>query len=313
MTTINLNQITTFAQVVGSGSFTVAAAALGLPKSSVSRNVAALEEALGVRLLQRTTRKLNLTEAGRLYFQQVRTALSGLDDANSTAADMGAEPRGMVRITAPADFADGPFPGIVGAFSRRYPGIQLDVVLTGRRVNLIEEGFDLAVRAGTLEDSTLVARKVASADFGLYGAPSYFQRRGRPRRFADLTKHDCVVHRSARGVYPWRLHGPRGPEQVAVSGVVIADSFQFVRALVADGVGIGLLPDTGIEDALARGDLVRVLPAYTQRGAALSVVTPPLRHVPARVVLLRDHLIAELSSRMRGRKAARSQGDGGAR
>jgi DNA-binding transcriptional LysR family regulator len=300
MTTINLNQVGTFVRVVESGTFTAAATALGLPKSSISRGVAALEEALGVRLLQRTTRKLNLTEAGRQYFQQVRAALAGLDQANATIAEIGSEPRGTVRVTAPADFGEGLFSEIISAFITRYPRIQLDVVLTGRRVNLIEEGFDLAVRAGKLEDSTLVARKVASTALGLFAAPSYLQRRGRPKRFADLAKHDCVLHRSARGVFPWRLTGPRGPELVTVLGAAIADSFDFVRGLVKGGVGIGLLPELGLAGEVARGALVRVLPAYALRGGALYVVTPPLRHVPARVALLRAHLIDELSARMAG-------------
>jgi DNA-binding transcriptional LysR family regulator len=211
---------------------------------------------------------------------------------------MGSEPRGMVRVTAPADFGDGMFSEIVADFVRRYPGIQLDVVLTARRVNMIEEGFDLAVRAGKLEDSSLVARKVVSTGFGLYAAPSYLERRGRPKRFADLAKHDCVLHRSARGLFPWRLIGPRGPEVVSVSGAVTADSLEFVRGLVRGGIGIGLLPDLGVEEDLARGAIVRVLPAYAQKGGALYVVTPPLRHVPARVALLRAHLIAELPNRM---------------
>jgi DNA-binding transcriptional LysR family regulator len=299
---MDLNQISTFVRVVNSGTFTAAATALGLPKSSVSRGVAALEEALGVRLLQRTTRKLSLTEAGRQYFQQVRAALGGLEQAASDAVDLGSAPRGMVRITAPADFGEGMFSDIVADFARRYPGIQLDVVLTGRRVNLVEEGFDLAVRAGKLEDSTLVARKVAGADLGLYGAPSYLDLRGRPKRFADLTKHDCVLHRSARGVLPWRLTGPRGPELVSVSGTVTADSFQFVRGMVIGGVGIGLLPDFGIDEDIARGALERILPSYGLRGGALYVVTPPLHHMPARVALLRAHLIAELSRRMAVRR-----------
>jgi DNA-binding transcriptional LysR family regulator len=300
---MDLNQIGTFVRVVESGTFTAAATVMGLPKSSVSRGVAALEESLGVRLLQRTTRKLSLTEAGRHYYQQARTALGELDQAGSAVADMGSEPRGTVRITAPADFGDGMFSEIIADFLKRYPRIQLDVVLTGRRVNLIEEGFDLAVRAGKLEDSSLVARKVAGAELGLYASPAYLERRGRPKRLADLTKHDCVLHRTARGVFPWRLNGPRGPELVAVSGVATVDSFQFVRGLVVAGVGIALLPDLGVEEDLARGALARILPAYGLREGSLHVVTPPLRHIPARVALLREHLITELTRRMVTRRS----------
>ena len=299
---MDLNHIATFVRVVESGTFTAAAIALGLPKSSVSRGVAALEAALGVRLLQRTTRRLSLTEAGRQYFQDARGALGGLEEANNVAADRGNAPRGTVRITAPGAFGGGMFSEIVAEFTLRYPGIQLDIVLTGRRVNMIDEGFDLAVRAGMLEDSSLVARKVASTTLGLYAAPAYLQRHGHPKRLADLTKHNCVLHRSARGVFPWRLSGPRGPELVSVAGTVTADSLEFVGGLVASGVGIGLLPDLGVEEEIGRGRLVRLLPAYALRGGALYVVTPPLRHVPARVALLRTHLIAEFAKRMGPRR-----------
>src|SRR5450432_2985863 len=297
-TTIDLNQIATFVRVVESGTFTAAAAALGLPKSSVSRGVAALEDALGVRLLHRTTRKLNLTEAGRQYFQQVRTALGGLDDANSATVEMGDQPRGSIRITAPPDLGKGMFADTIATFVRRYPGIQLDVVLTGRRVNLIEEGFDLAVRAGKLEDSSLVARKVGGTALGLYAAPAYLERRGRPKRLADLTRHECVLHRTARGVLPWRLTGPRGPELASVTPIITANSFQFVRELVVAGVGIGLPPEIEAEEESARHALVRLFPAYALRGGSLYLVCPPLRHVPARVALLRAHLITELSRGM---------------
>ncbi|MBC8131381.1 MAG: LysR family transcriptional regulator, partial [Deltaproteobacteria bacterium] len=217
---MDLNRISTFVRVVETGTFTAAAAALGLPKSSVSRGVAQLEEALGVRLLQRTTRKLNLTDAGRSYFQRVRAAMSGLEQANSAAADTEHEPRGIVRVTAPGDFGNGLLSAVIADFLLLHPRIHVDVTLTGRWVNLVEEGFDLAVRAGKLRDSSLVARKIAVTDMGLYAAPTYLERRGRPRRLGELANHECLLHRSGKGIMPWRLTGPRGPELVSVSGPV---------------------------------------------------------------------------------------------
>jgi DNA-binding transcriptional LysR family regulator len=210
MSTIDLNQVATFVKVVESGSFTAAAAALGLPKSSVSRGVGRLEDSLGVRLLQRTTRKLHLTEAGRGYFQQARVALGGLHEANAVVADLGQEPHGTVRITTPADSGDGLFANLIAGFVALHPRIRVEVSLTGRRVDLVAEGFDLAVRAGPLDDSSLVARRVAATDLRLYAAPSYLERRGRPRRLADLAAHDCLALRTSQGLFPWRLTGPRG-------------------------------------------------------------------------------------------------------
>ena len=297
---IDLNQIGVFVRVVESGSFTAAAAGLRLPKSSVSRKVAALESALGTRLLQRTTRRLRLTEAGQRYFRQARQAVVDLDEAANDLANLGLAPRGNVRISA-ADFDDGQLAEVIATFCRVHPQIHVDLTVTGRRVNLIEEGFDLVVRAGLLEDSTLVARKVARSELKLYAAPSYLARRGTPRRLADVARHDCVLYRSTKGHFPWRLNGPRGPETVRVSGSVTADDMGFVRRLVLGGAGIGLLPETLGETEVARDVLEQVLPAYAVRGGAIYVVSPPLRHLPARVALLRDHLIAELP-RALGRK-----------
>ncbi len=295
LTAMDLNQVGTFVRVVDNGTITAAAATLGLPKSSVSRGLAQLEEALGVRLLQRTTRKLSLTEAGRRYYQQVRRALGDLEQASSAAADMGAEPRGMVRITAPSDFSDGTLSKTLGDFLHRYPRIQIDLWLTQRWVNLVEEGFDLAIRAGKLRDSSLVARKLAVTELGIYAAPAYLERRGRPRRIADLTKHACLIHRSGHGITRWRLSGPRGSEVAQVSGPLISDDFRVILRLAAQGLGLALVPELPADAEVASGALERVLPAYAVRGGAVHILSPPLRYVPARVALLRDHLIRELT------------------
>lgn len=304
---IDLNKVAMFVKVVEAGSFTAAAAGLRLPKSSVSRGVSALEEALGARLLQRTTRRLNLTEAGQRYFQQAREAMGGLDEAATEVSDRGREPRGTVRVTA-LDFGQGPVGEVIASFVLRYPRIHVDMTMTGRRVNLVEEGFDLAIRAGVLEDSTLVARRILKSDLALYASPAYLARRGSPRRLADLAQHDCVLFRGSAGILPWRLTGPRGPETVRVSGPVTTDDLDFVASLVLAGAGIGMLSDVASDPLVERGALARLLPGYSLRGGAVYVVSPPLRHMPARVALLRDHLIAELpralgaaERRLRGR------------
>jgi DNA-binding transcriptional LysR family regulator len=292
---MDLNLVATFARVVESGSFTAAARGLGVPTSSVSRAVTRLEEHLGVRLLQRTTRSLSTTEAGARYYQRVRGALGDLGDAGDAVSDLGHEPRGTVRVTAPQDVAGQLLAGIFARFAERHPHITVELSLDNRRIDLVTEGFDLALRAGLLEDSTLVARRVLESELCVFGASSYLKQHGRPRTVGDLAKHRCVRMRSrVVGLVPWRLQGPRGVEHVEVSGPLVADDFGFISGAVAAGLGLGLLPD--VQSHV--GGLERVLPRHAVRGGALYLVWPSARHVPLRVALLRDHLIAELK-RMR--------------
>jgi DNA-binding transcriptional LysR family regulator len=288
---LDLNLLATFARVVELGSFTAAAKLLGVPKSSVSRAVARLEDSLGARLLQRTTRKLGLTEAGARYLAEVRGPLTLLAEATAALSEGVRVPRGLVRLSLPPEIGEGSLMPMLVDFVRAHPGIQIDLVVTNRRVSLVEEGIDLAIRAGKLDDSTLVARRVSPSEMWLFAAPDYLARRGRPRKLSDLREHDCINYRGAAGIFPWRLQGPRGVEEVAVNGPITADDFGAVRRLAIAGLGIALMPDTPLKSDLAGGRLVRVLPGYALRGPAVYVVSPPLRHVPARVSLLRDHLV----------------------
>jgi DNA-binding transcriptional LysR family regulator len=296
---MDLNRVGVFVRVVESGSFTAAARSLALPTSSVSRAVARLEEELGVRLLQRTTRSLNLTDAGRQYHDGVRGALGALEDAAAMASEASREPHGTVRVTAPADFATPFFMDIVARFLGRFPRVNVDAYLTNRRVHLVEEGIDLAIRAGTLDDSSLVARRVAQSRMCLYAAPAYVERRGRPRTVAQLARHDCVLFRASTGIVPWRLTGPRGVEEITVSGRITVDAMTAAREAVAAGLGIGLIPEMGLPGSLGSQGLVRVLPRHALEGAALHVVWPSSRFLPRPVALFRDHLVAELAGVIR--------------
>ena len=301
---IDLNLVSIFTRVVDEGSFTAAAAALRVPKSSVSRAVSRLEEALGVRLLQRTTRKLGLTQAGERYLGEVRGPMERVAEASSEISDMGREPRGLVRVSIAPPLGDSILTNLFVEFARAYPGIRVELVVVSRRVNLVEEGIDIALRNGKLDDSSLVARKLAVAELGLYAAPSYLARRPAPRRFSELALHDAVVYKSATGILPWRLAGPRGVEHVEVTGRVIADDLATVRLLTLGGLGIALMPDAAVRTDVERGTLVRVLPAYALRGAAMHLVSVPLRHVPTRVKLLRDFLLSEIPKRLAGTPCA---------
>jgi len=284
---MDLNRIAVFARVIEAGSFTAAARGLGVRKSSVSRSVAALEAELGIRLLQRTTRKLSLTDAGRTYYERARDALSGLEEAQQAAAALGAAPRGLVRLTAPVDLAAGLAP-VVASFSRAYPAVRIEVSLTARLVDLVKEGFDLAVRAGPLQDSSLLARKLADTELGLFAAPAYLARAGRPRRLADLPQHECILHRAPGGTARWRLSGPRGEEEVVVHGRVETDEFAFVRGAVESGLGIAFGPATVFAASVKSGTIERLLPSFALRSAPVHVVWPSRSFEPAAVTLLRE-------------------------
>jgi len=292
---MDLNHVATFVRVVEAGSFTVAATALSLPTSSVSRAVARLEEELGVRLLHRTTRKLSLTGPGGQYFKRVQAVISEARDAGAEASGQSVQPRGAVRITAPIDFGPLGLPRIITALARKHPGLELDMMLTGRRLDLVEEGIDLAIRAGMLDDSSLIARKITPSELGVYAAPAYLKGKTRPRTPADLRAHDCVRLRPRRGTMAWRLEGPDGVHDVAVSGSIVADDMGFVCGSVLAGAGLGLLPIEIIRKDVKTGRLIRLLPAYALRGTGLYVVWPSQRLLPTRVVLVRDFLVAELT------------------
>jgi DNA-binding transcriptional LysR family regulator len=294
---MDLNHVAVFVRVVELESFTAAANQLGLPKSSVSRTVSRLEEDLGVRLLQRTTRKLHLTDAGHAYFERARVALTGLEEAVSVVTDMGTVPRGIVRVTAPSDSGVLDLANIVTRFARKFPLVHVELSLTSRFVDLVAEGFDIAVRAGKLTDSTLVARKIGSDSLGLFAAASYLKRAGRPKSIAELAAHECVLFRGKNGKAEWRLVGPKGEESVTVHGPVNVDEMAFTQNAVAQGMGIGLLPMAGVKLGMQRESmppLLRILPEYSTGGAGLHVVTPSVRFQSAAVTVFRDFLIEEL-------------------
>ena len=287
---MDLNRIATFVEVVEAGNFTAGAQALGLPVSSVSRSVAHLEAELGVQLLQRTTRKVLPTEAGRLFFARVRSAVETLDQAASAAAEMGETPRGTVRVTTVPHTGAPILPEAIVEFTRKYPEIRVELEMTSRVVDLVGEGFDLAVRAGRLVDSSLIARKIRSVEAWLVASPQYLAEREEPLQLTDLTKHQCVLHRGRDGHTTWRLTGPHGEADVDVHGAINADDLAFLHETVLAGAGIGLMPSPMCQEGLKRGTLQRILPEYAAIGAAVFLVWPASLHVPTRVVLLREFL-----------------------
>ena len=292
---VDLNQVSAFVRVMKTGSFTAAARALGLPKSSVSRRVSALEDALRVRLLQRGTRKLVLTEAGRLYFEQARTALGQLADANAAVIDMSQEVAGPIRFTAGGDNT-GFIANLIAEFLAQYPKVQIEAVLTPRRVDLVAEGFHLALRAGPLVDSSLIVRRLGRRDLALFASRSYLRRAGRPRSVSELSGHRFVLCGEPPQRHALQLTGPAGVELLKIDGPLVTHEFGFAADAIAAGVGIGLIPDAYVGFMAKRGlasagrALVRLLPDHSIPGTDLSLVSPPTAYEPARVGLLRDFL-----------------------
>jgi DNA-binding transcriptional LysR family regulator len=292
---MDLNHVSAFVRVVQDGSFTAAGRSLGLPKSSVSRSIAQLERDLGVRLLHRTTRKVHLTDAGTAFHNRVSRALADIDEATSAASDLQRELRGSIRVSAPVDLGVWAVASIVARFVRRHPTVNVDVRLSSRIVDLMSEGFDLAVRAGPVRDESLIARRIGALELGLYASSKYIKRRGVPKTLAELAEHDCILLHTETGTMPWKLTSSSGVEEVVdPHGAISADDISFMKKAVLAGGGIALLPSFLVPREEQAGRLVRLLSEWRLTGSSLHVVYPSARYVPQRVVAFRDHLIREL-------------------
>lgn len=287
---MDLNLLPVFKAVADAGSMTAAAAALGQPKSSVSRGVARLEASLGVQLFLRSTRRLSLTTAGAAFYEKVTPLLSSLSGAAASLPEQEEEPSGELRITAPVDLGVTWLPGFVARLLARYPKLDVALRVTNQRLDLVGEGIDAALRLspGRLPDSSLVARRLAAVGFEVYASPGYLARRGTPRRPEDLTAHDHV------GLPGLKLPAPF-PKKLPARAQ--ADDVLLCRELVREGVGIGLLPVFLARADVAAGALVRVLPKVQVRSGTLYLVHPPLEHPPRKLLALRELLLEYVAER----------------
>jgi len=290
--TTSLDEIAAFVHVVKAGSFTAAARQRGVPKSTLSRAVTRLEEAMSARLLRRTSRSIALTDAGRVFYDRAAPHIAGLADAAESALGREDQPQGLLRITAPVDVGESFLSDLLVRFTARYPLIRVEVDLSSRRANLVEEGLDVALRAaGKMDDATLIARRIGATEAQLFAAPSYIARRGAPAAPDHLTEHDCVVFRPAESKGEWHLDGPTGERTVKVAGRIGATDFTFVRAVLRAGAGIGMLPAFSAARDVSEGHLVRVLPGWSRAAGTLYVVYPALRHQPKKVTAFRDFVL----------------------
>ncbi len=287
---MDLNELLVFARVVQTGSFTAAARSLKMPKSTVSRKVSDLEERMGAQLLQRTTRALRLTDVGHAYYEHCARAVAEAEAAELAVTRMQATPHGLLRVTTPLAFG---FVGpIVARFLRQYPEVQVDMVCTDRTVDLMEEGFDLAVRAGRLADSTLMVRKVGQVERLVVAAPSYLQERGTPKTPRDLEKHDCLLFGAGREGHTWVLSSGGKTVEVPIQARLVLNEPDMLRAVTMAGAGISLLPNLYPSEDLATGRLRRVLPEWSSTGAPVHAVYPGNRHHSPKVMAFVDFLMA---------------------
>jgi len=282
-TIIDLGAVLAFTRVAQLRSFSAAAKKLGLPKSTVSRRVSNLERRLGARLLHRTTRKLALTDLGELYFSRCERVIAELEEAERAVTELQATPRGILRVTTPADFGFDSIARVTAAFQLAYPEIQVLLTATNERLDLVAGGYDVALRAGHLSDSSLVARTLFSVDHGLFASPEYLARRGKPGKLSDLAQHDCILFGTDRLHATWPMQGPEGEVEIAVSGRFASNDFNFVRGAALGSIGIARLPIYGCTEQEHDRELVRVLPAYSARGGSLYAVYPSQQHLTPKV------------------------------
>jgi DNA-binding transcriptional LysR family regulator len=281
-----------FVRVVESGSFVRAAERLAISTSSLSRQIAELEEHLGARLLQRTTRKLSLTEGGQAFYERCVQVLNDLAEAEAAAGQTAAVPRGTIRLTCSHHIGQHRIAPAIAGFVAKYPEVRFDVSVADRFIDLIEEGFDLALRIGAKVGSEqLVARRLGSTRIVPCAAPRYLRRHGTPKKPEDLARHNALTYAYASAPRVWRLVDAAGQtSEVRVSGSLHANSGDTLVAAAIAGLGIVFEPDFIVRDALADGRLVPVLTDYTAPHADIWAVYPSRRHLSLKVRLFVDHI-----------------------
>lgn len=275
---MDLNEIAIFAKVVQKGSFTAAANELRMPKSTVSMKISSLERRLGITLLKRSTRKLQLTAAGENFFRRTTVGLEEILAAENALLAEKAEPQGKIRITTPVDVGQHAMSELMSDFLRKYPKVQIELLLTDRRVDLLGEGIDLAIRAGQLKDSSLIAKKVGVVSFGIFASPRYLKARGTPLQPRDLSTHDCLVFSPfARG--EWRLQSGKKEVTVSIKEKAIVNDLRLVHKMAVLGDGLALLPSfmCPTDDKVSK--LSRVLPEWSSGENPIHFVYPAQKFV----------------------------------
>lgn len=273
-----------FATVVECGSVTAAAERLGLSKPAISKQLGQLELRLGARLLNRTTRRMHLTEAGEQFYRHCRRALDEALEAEQAVAPLQAEPQGQLRISAPQCLALSLFKEALPAFQARYPKIVLDLSISGHYVDLVKEGFDVGLRIGELEDSSLIARRLAPVRTQVLAAPDYWRRQGQPAHPRDLAAHNCLIYSERQQARQWGFVEKDGREfRVAINGNLVSDDASLLLAAARLGQGVAMGPAFMYAEAVAAGELAPALADFARPASGLYVVYPNGPHLASKV------------------------------
>ena len=285
----------TFAAVVATGSFTAASERLGISKALTSKYVAALEERLSVRLLNRTTRKISVTETGQAYYLRCKQLLDDFDRLEAAIRDEHSAPEGRLVVSAPTTFAEMYLTKAVSEFLDQQPGMSVELILADRFVNIVDEGFDLAVRIGKLTDSTLVARRFATTSIVAVASPPYLKRAGEPLSPDDLENHCCVIDTNFGSRNTWSFVRQGQTLNVNVAGRFAANNAYAIKEMVLSGLGIGLCPDYVVGEEIRNGRLKTVLNNYDIREYGIYAIYPHNRHLAGATRSFVDFLIGRFS------------------
>ncbi|HGY9594543.1 TPA: LysR family transcriptional regulator [Vibrio campbellii] len=287
----NWEGVSEFVAVAETNSFTGAANKLKTSVAQISRRVSALEERLAVKLLHRTTRKVSLTEAGQLYYQQCKHLVEGLELAELAVTQMQAEPKGLLKVTAPVTYGEMNLAPLLHRFIEKYPQVNLELNLTNQKLDLIEQGVDVAIRLGRLQDSSLIAKRLSSRQLYVCASPAYLDRSGEPHTLSELSHHQCLVGTADY----WHFKEQKREKSLRVSGRIKCNSgFALVDA-AKRGLGLVQLPDYYVQEALDNGELVEVLTDYRDDREGIWALYPQNRNLSPKVRLLIDFFAENMS------------------
>ena len=287
----NLNDMATFASVVSEGSFSRAAQSLGLSKATISKRISRLEDRLGARLLNRTTRRLSLTEIGSAFNEHCSRLVAEAEEAEQTVTALTANPRGTLRVNVPMSFGRLHIARAIPQFLAQYPDLKVDITLDDAFVDLVHGGYDLAIRIADLPDSSLVARRLAPSRRVVCGSPGYFRRRGVPETPDDLKNHECLSYRYLATTGSWPFRKGQRTWSIPVSGSLSANNGDVLLAAAVAGTGLVLVPTFMVEQQLRSGALRPVLASYAESDFGIYAVYPHRRHVSAKVRAFVDYFV----------------------
>ncbi|WP_221076745.1 LysR family transcriptional regulator [Agarivorans aestuarii] len=288
--------IPVFVAVVEHGGFSPAARSLGISKSAVSKRINLLEQQLGVKLLHRTTRKLSLTEAGKHYFEHAAKANNAAKDAQDAVAQLQGEPQGLLRINTPMSFGRLHIAPLIAKFLQRYPKITIDMVMDDKVVDLVAEGFDVAIRAGNLPDSSLIVRKLAPLKSVLCASPDYLKQHGIPQTIEQLAAHNCLQFSYSRDVKEWTFMRDGQSQSIDVKGNYRVNNSEALREAMLQGLGIGRLPTFVAGPDIVAGRLIKLLDQYQMPNQSIYAVFSERQFLPAKVRAFVDFAIEHLAA-----------------